>query len=733
MAKNALYELPQADEKAVEILNGLTDDELDAAVTELLEDQLWHSVRPIHDRLQHLFETKHTAALTASAEAAIGFVAFINLVQNTPDGSEISDVVRDEFQTLLGNKLVLEYLDGWYGITKAGGDIRLDPLELHRIGTTSFIVRCRAADQTDLAIKCIVPRYLAIRTIALATRNYQAEMATLRPLDVQTPRVYDYESEQFIAMDFIEGKTLDEDSCARRGGLGAPDLFTKTVEELCDGLRSLARHGRGHLDLSPHNVIVEKKTRSLYLVDFGRNFLVDELLRGGAAYDRIAVYIAPELLRDPSKASYLCDCYSLGMVILDAASGGGLTRTNVAQRLMKLWHEAPGIAHIVERLSAEDPNRRLAFLEQPVTTPAEAYEAIRDQLSREIEIARVIAKGATGEGGLRPLPLWQYLLAGVSHVRALFGTADELRESAREAVVELNGSDREGERAKADGAEFATLGLWSALYLLVWICVFWPAVYLTVGDINAHFPSWLAALFARDPQPPKHPVLLHNLPGRLVATSTALLAISYYINIFSTLDLRHFSQIRSRYGRLAWFTTRILPLVALGAQGYTVLIDPRAWGYTAGIGGLLVSVNNLEWKLLVDRAQREATEDRIGTEFHAFVDGFDIWWRLMGLYSVGVLIVGLLVRYGVAHDELIFAIIIAGGINFLKLYLGNATRQAPWARTHIARTVTILRDAARPAIDASGVAWRIVMPQRRGDASRDAIRALPSVPDSRTV
>ncbi|MEX2210266.1 MAG: RIO1 family regulatory kinase/ATPase [Gaiellaceae bacterium] len=649
--------------------------------------------------------------------AAAGFVSLVNLVQSAPDDGLLETNEREECKELLADSRVRQYLDDWYGLTQATRKstvgVQLKALELHRVGTTSFLLRC-GSSQGDLGWKCLKPRYSAIRTIALATRNYQSEMASLlRPLGVHTPHVYDFESERFIAMEFIEGDTLDEDSRLRSRGLDDPEDFSKIIESLCVALSALAANRRAHLDLSAHNVIIETKTRTPYLIDFGRNFLVDELLRGGAAYDRIAAYVAPELLRDASSQSYLCDFYSLGMIILDGATGGRLTRVDASQRLMQLWHQAPGIARIAERLASHDPRRRISFLEADVSDPETAYKAMRVQIAREIEVARVIAKAPSGEGGLRPLPLWQYPVAGFSHVRALFATAQELKKSA-ERAAHTPGTPAKSieeslsrEEINYDAERFWRLGVWSAVYLAVWIAVFWPAVYLTVGDINAHFPTWLAGIFGRDAAPPKHPAFLHNLPGRAIATTTALLAIAYYINIFSTLDLRKFSKSASSFARTPWFTTRILPLIALGGQSYAVYHDPRAWGYTAGIGGLLVSLNNLEWSILVEAAKKESRDDALTRELESFQDSFRMWWRLMGLYSLAVLVVGLLVRYGVAHDELIYAVVIAGGVNLLKLYSGNATRQAARTRAQLGRAASILRDAGRPEIHPNSPAWHL--------------------------
>src|SRR5207247_1132691 len=106
-----------------------------------------------------------------------------------------------------------------------------------------------------------------------------------------------------------------------------------------------------------------------------------------------------------------------------------------------------------------------------------------------------------------------------------------------------------------------------------------------------------------------HP--LQNIPGRAIGVTTALIAVAYYMNIFATLDLRrmrrtaHSRKLDRTVCAIAPFTARVLPLVAVCAQGLTVFYDPRLWAYTAGIGGLLVSGNNLVWRRVVKIARRE--------------------------------------------------------------------------------------------------------------------------------
>ena len=78
-----------------------------------------------------------------------------------------------------------------------------------------------------------------------------------------------------------------------------------------------------------------------------------------------------------------------------------------------------------------------------------------------------------------------------------------------------------------------------------------------------------------------------------------------------------------------------------------------------------------------------------------FLKCFGEWWRLMAPYSVVLLLVGILLKQGLLHDEAFFALC-AVAVNLLKLYRLNCLRDAPDIRGYLARALFTLGTSALP-------------------------------------
>lgn len=642
-----------------------------------------------------------------------GFVALVQCVQRSADRLEQPRNIAAGYSAYLEDAAVRIFMDDWYGFSVASeSSVDIDRLSMHKIGTTSFLLHAwtRPADKSatdkELALKCLIPRYSEIRPIKNATLAYYNLMRQIRDAGGSSiPHVKEYNAPRFIAMDFINGETLRERSIEllaayrKSGDLeallaseAACHFLHLVVERLLTALSSLAVRGYPHLDLSPYNVLVGERDDQVALVDFGRNYLVDEVLRGGDAYERIVLYIAPELIRNDARDDYACDLFSLGMILLDLLTGGGLRREKINDRLMELWRVAPGLAEIVEGLTANEPRRRreVVGFEQDA---AQLYITLSQRLADEMRIASATVRKVAGDDFLKVegmgMSLLEYLMVRPPEIGAL------LRAAA--ALVGQKKRDRPVQSARAQ--HFRALAWWSRIYILMWSLVLFPAVALTLGDVfvtagktppSDGLTGWIAS---NSQVVVGHS--LHNIPGRAIGVTTALIAVAYYMRLFATIDLRRLRRANGGMAiRVAPVTTRFFPLIAVCAQGVTVFYDPRLWAYTAGIGGIMVSMNNWVWRRLVHVGkERFGSADRLAGDLEVFEKAFRTWWWLMGLYSVGVLVAGLLVRAGIAHDEAIDAVVIAGGVNLAKLYAVNVTKEAGTVHSHLARAVAGLTAA----------------------------------------
>lgn len=98
---------------------------------------------------------------------------------------------------------------------------------------------------------------------------------------------------------------------------------TKIISAVARGLRHAHKHGVIHRDIRPHN-IVYAPSGAVKLVNFDLALLRGEPEVGdpkGLARRLDRRYVAPEVWRDPARASEASDIYSLGIVFYELVTG----------------------------------------------------------------------------------------------------------------------------------------------------------------------------------------------------------------------------------------------------------------------------------------------------------------------------------------------------------------------------------------------------------------------------
>ena len=182
-----------------------------------------------------------------------------------------------------------------------------------------------------------------------------------------------------------------------------------------------------------------------------------------------------------------------------------------------------------------------------------------------------------------------------------------------------------------------------------------------------------------------------NLPGRLVALTFSLTAVTYYINNFSTLSPK---RLPVRIGNLSEFAMRATALGLVFPVMWAIVYAPHAWPLCSGIGTMLVVVNNFLALRIAIKGNRVgwrfSTRRAVGDRF--ITDVFKEWWVLMGGYSLAMFTIGVLLLTGVAHDEAIFAFCVIV-INVAKMYRLNCVETAPQVRGSLSRDILTLRRA----------------------------------------
>src|SRR6266849_1632893 len=179
------------------------------------------------------------------------------------------------------------------------------------------------------------------------------------------PRIYDHFTENersYLVMDFIDGRTIEEDLEQAGGGPLPVDQVIDWAEQLCDVLSYL--HSRQPAiifrDLKPANVMVDDRGH-VFLIDFG----IARFFKPGKLHDTIALgspgYAAPEQY-GKSQSTPRSDLYSLGAFLHHLLTGLDPSEQPFFFRPSSQINPAvsAGLEGLLQQLLEMDPERRPA-------------------------------------------------------------------------------------------------------------------------------------------------------------------------------------------------------------------------------------------------------------------------------------------------------------------------------------------------------------------------------------
>jgi eukaryotic-like serine/threonine-protein kinase len=164
----------------------------------------------------------------------------------------------------------------------------------------------------------------------------------------------------YLVMELVEGETLG-DTLRVQGALDEA-RSTELAYQLASALAAVHGAGLVHRDVKPRNIIVERHTGSLKLVDFG---FATPMERVGAASERAgtAAYAAPEQLEPPGHVDARSDLFAVGRVLFECLSGIGAAQSvnfggrEARARLLDMGVTID-VADIVASLLSADPRDR---------------------------------------------------------------------------------------------------------------------------------------------------------------------------------------------------------------------------------------------------------------------------------------------------------------------------------------------------------------------------------------
>jgi|GEM_PF-2707181 len=556
-----------------------------------------------------------------------------------------------------------------------------DP-EFYDCGTTSFIFKVQVPFQ-QLVLKAVAAPYCFDQRITRRTREY---VETYEPLFVDGSIAVKAHScgDRFILMDFVDGDDFNS-ACNHR--LGADASLTSRLEladavgnSLFQSILMMERHGLSHNDLNPRNLICnfDMKPPMIRLVDFGRSYTLTEGLGSASAIEEASRYVAPEVSEGVAVGSPITgDVFSIGRLLLDVLQPENRSGVSRAERLHGLYQEAPSLGGFVETLTSRENSVRVD--PKVVKGAGSIAGACRESFKQAMDLAKALE---TPDG---ELTLTRGRGIGPALTGGLFTRVRQLRR-----IAKLESSEAEDKTTAQFLFKWA-VAVWIG-FMFAWLLF----AILTLRDASVSWgPVSLGFLLDWVSLPADSNSFSTNLAGRLVILSFVTISAHYYMNIFSGLNFR---RIPGRLFRLTEVWMRFAGISCLPLALFIFFVDPTSWAILSFIGVSVIGINN---KLVYRSARRIVRWPTThGALSHSLESGradltnyfekneFGSWSTLIFQYGAVLLVVGILLRLGLAQDLWVYVSLIVA-MNVFKLDDSNCIKQAPKVRGYLARVLAL--------------------------------------------
>ena len=204
------------------------------------------------------------------------------------------------------------------------------------------------------------------------------------------------EGSYYIAMEYVEGRTLKELLVAR--GPSPIGIAIDYTRQILSALRFAHRNGIVHRDIKPHNVIVDGEGR-VKVMDFGIARAGASQMTEAGSIIGTAQYLSPEQARG-APVDQTSDLYSTGIVLYELLTGSvpftGETPVEIAMKHLSQTPVPPSthrpevprdLDYVVLRALAKDPAERYRS--------AEEMDADLERIARGIGVSAETAETAT--------------------------------------------------------------------------------------------------------------------------------------------------------------------------------------------------------------------------------------------------------------------------------------------------------------------------------------------------
>ena len=195
-----------------------------------------------------------------------------------------------------------------------------------------------------------------------AQHQFEREALVLAPLrHTNLPRVSDHffipSQGQYLVMDFVEGKNLEELLAERGHALNEAEVLP-WIGQVCEALDYLHRQTPPiiHRDIKPQNIIVTAAGRAM-LVDFGISKIYDSSQATTHAARAVTIGYSPPEQYGMGKTNARSDVYALGATLYTLLTGAtppeSIGLLSGVETLTPVRQANPGVSPTIERAIAQ--------------------------------------------------------------------------------------------------------------------------------------------------------------------------------------------------------------------------------------------------------------------------------------------------------------------------------------------------------------------------------------------
>ncbi|WP_188194123.1 protein kinase domain-containing protein [Nonomuraea sp. SYSU D8015] len=528
-------------------------------------------------------------------------------------------------------------------------NIDFSSIEYHKAGTTSFILKGRGSQAVNeagvrpsLAIKCVLFPWNKLAAIARATDTYAATYGSDEITSVVVKPISS--SDRWVVMPFQEGETLGEHLAAFEAGEPTMAARLKKAQQVATKLTAALHLLAGgapvdpkntrsqHLDLSPNNVILDKETAEVRLIDLGINHLYSRQV--GISEHDDSVYIAPEI-KNRRPESVTADAYSLGIILMEILAGSPPRDGRTPD---EIWTTSPVLGRVLEDLIDERPERRLLLRPE---TEEFAFDTLGEHLDFYFALVQQESEVQESEFG-RPFAKYA-------------PTSREVATQFKQVLSWRKLGERRPRREEY-------LLLFSVMATAAWWFIAAKTALLKLDDLltgEVDLEEFVADA---------------GLAANIIAFSQGLVAAKYYQTIFARLSVR---VIPGRLARTAEVLMRSMALVAVPTTILSTFSEELywTWPWTCAASALAVTACNGVTLRLATQTIRASRKEfsTIPERGKVFARGYEQWWWTMLIYAILIIILASGVSAGLLQDiwaYVFIGVVVTVGVHYVSKCVG---------------------------------------------------------------